>query len=144
MAKGDFIADRALYLDQDDNLVEADSPEKLTKLADVGTRVSEADVVKYGLREQPSAEPQILARAEVRESVGFKAEPESVVELEPEPAVEPELKGKLPSDFPGHAALAKAGINTYGQLAKVQDLTTIPGIAEPTAAKIAEARKGEN
>ena len=65
----------------------------------------------------------------------FKEGEHTVFVESDEPA---ELKGKLPEDFPGHAALAEAGINTYGQLRKVSDLTAIAGIGEATAAKILE------
>lgn len=53
-------------------------------------------------------------------------------------------RGKLPADFPGHAALEAAGITTYGQLRKVSDLTTITGIGEATASKIEEAMAGRS
>jgi hypothetical protein len=49
--------------------------------------------------------------------------------------------GPLPDDFPGRAALAEAKINTYAQLRAAGDPTTIPGIGEATAEKIAEAMK---
>lgn len=69
--------------------------------------------------------------------------------IEPELAVEPPPpveaappQGKLPDDFPGHAALKSAGITTYAQLRKVGDLTKIDGIGEATAAKIQEALEG--
>ena len=52
-----------------------------------------------------------------------------------------ELKGKLPDDFPGHSALMDAGIHTYAQLRKVDDLTSIPGVGEITAGKITDALK---
>lgn len=51
----------------------------------------------------------------------------------------PALKGKLPDDFPGHAALVEAGINTYGQLRKAGDVTAIAGIGPATAEKITAA-----
>ena len=80
-------------------------------------------------------------------------EPEVTVEVEPpiddtEPEAEattPEekehldLKGPLPSDFPSHAKLHDAGINTYGQLNKVENLTTIYGVG-PAAAKAIKKR----
>lgn len=49
------------------------------------------------------------------------------------------LRGRLPEDFPGHAALAAAGVDTYGKLRKVSDLTEIEGIGPATAEKIQEA-----
>ena len=49
------------------------------------------------------------------------------------------LSGPLPDDFPGRSALADAGINTYAQLRKVDDVTDLPGVGPATAAKIAEA-----
>ncbi len=45
----------------------------------------------------------------------------------------------LPVDFPGHAALAAEGITTFAQVREVEDLTSIAGIGEVTAEKIAEA-----
>ena len=48
-------------------------------------------------------------------------------------------RGPLPDDFPGRAALAEAGVNTYGQLRRVSDLTAIPGIGKATAEKITAA-----
>ena len=52
-------------------------------------------------------------------------------------------QGKLPEDFPGHAALAEAGINTFGQLRKAGDVTEIEGIGPATAKKIEEALEEE-
>lgn len=60
--------------------------------------------------------------------------------------VPPELKGKLPADIPGHAALDAAGIHTYSQLRKAVAkgtpetpwYTDVAGIADKTAEKIAE------
>lgn len=46
------------------------------------------------------------------------------------------LKGKLPEDFPGLAALEAAGITTYAQLRKAGDVTEIDGIGPATTAKI--------
>lgn len=51
------------------------------------------------------------------------------------------LRGKLPEDFPGHAALVKAGITSYGKVRaymKTGELTSIPGIGDATAAQIEE------
>ena len=46
---------------------------------------------------------------------------------------------KLPDDFPGLAALNKAGVNTYSQLSKFSDdYTQIPGIGPVAASNIAD------
>lgn len=54
-----------------------------------------------------------------------------------------EQKGPLPEDFPGRAALAGAGINTFAQLRKARDskegLTGVTGVGAATAAAIEEA-----
>jgi predicted flap endonuclease-1-like 5' DNA nuclease len=50
--------------------------------------------------------------------------------------------GKLPDDFPGHAALEEAGITTYAQVRKAQkadELKDVSGIGDATLANIAEA-----
>jgi predicted flap endonuclease-1-like 5' DNA nuclease len=48
-----------------------------------------------------------------------------------------ELKGPLPKNFPLHDLLRDAGINTYTQLSKVEDYTSIDGIGPANAEKIA-------
>lgn len=54
-----------------------------------------------------------------------------------------ELKGPLPEDFPGRAALAEAGITSYGKLRRYKgELTEIDGIGAATAEKI-KAAQGE-
>ena len=50
-----------------------------------------------------------------------------------------EKNGPLPDDFPGHAALAEAGIKTYAQLRKYGDVTDVPRIGAATEAKIKAA-----
>jgi hypothetical protein len=49
----------------------------------------------------------------------------------------------LPEEFPGRAALAESGINTYGEVSSFneEDLTALKGIGAATAAKIVEAVK---
>jgi hypothetical protein len=49
--------------------------------------------------------------------------------------------GPLPDDFPGRAALETAGIDTYGKLRQAGDVTSVPGIGEATAKKIAAELK---
>ena len=55
------------------------------------------------------------------------------------------MRGPLPEDFPGHAALLDVGITTYAQVRKAGDLTEIAGIGNATAAKIADelAKSGD-
>ncbi len=47
--------------------------------------------------------------------------------------------GRLPADFPGHAALERNGIRTYAQLRKHGDPSDLEGVGPATAAKIEEA-----
>jgi len=58
----------------------------------------------------------------------------------------PQLKGKLPEDFPHHSLLAEAGINTYAQVRKAQNAgwEDVAGIGEGRAADIAEALNQSN
>jgi len=77
--------------------------------------------------------------APIDTTVAPTASDESAVEEE-EPVVK---QGKLPEDFPGHAALAEAGINTFNQLRKAGDVTEIPGIGPATAEKIQAALEEE-
>jgi len=75
-------------------------------------------------------------------------EPERVDD-EPEEPTTPEekehldLKGPLPKDFPAHDKLHEAGINTYGQLNKVEDLTTIEGVGPATVKAIKKRLKAD-
>lgn len=65
-----------------------------------------------------------------------------VLEREAEAKAKPAASGAsgaLPDDFPGRSALSDAGVNTYGQLRKVDDLTTLAGIGPSTAANITAA-----
>lgn len=54
-----------------------------------------------------------------------------------------EVKGPLPKDFPKHELLHEAGINTYGQLLKCDDLTAIEGIGPATAKEIAKRLRAD-
>lgn len=49
------------------------------------------------------------------------------------------IQGKLPDDFPGHAALEAADITTYAGVRNVGELTAIPGIGGATAKSIQDA-----
>lgn len=54
-----------------------------------------------------------------------------------------DLRGKLPEDFPGKAALEAAGITTYAQLRDAGDVTEIEGIGPATKEKIDERLAGD-
>jgi hypothetical protein len=75
------------------------------------------------------------------DSRGFYAEAAiKETSAEEEQPSTPQLRGKLPPDFPGHAALEAEGITTYAKLRKrLADLTDIPGIGAATAEKITAA-----
>jgi hypothetical protein len=85
--------------------------------------------------DEPEAEPEV-APEPVAELVKFEDEEPAQVDTAPKP-------GKLPEDFPGHQALADAGINTFARARKQRDskdgLTGVPGIGDATATKIEEA-----
>lgn len=66
-----------------------------------------------------------------------------VVEIPPEVKEHLDLKGQLPRDFPVRDKLHDASINTYGQLAKVEDLTTIDGIGPATAKSIVKRLRAD-
>ena len=88
---------------------------------------------------RPFVHPGVPELAKVQEGGAV----EEVIE---EPVAESaELKGRLPDNFPGHAALSEAGIHTYHQLRKQQageGLTAVPGIGDVTAEHIEDALKG--
>lgn len=65
--KDAYIADRNLYLDKDDNLVEEDNPAQARQLVGKGGALSEADARKYGLIE---ADETAEAEAETEEADG--------------------------------------------------------------------------
>lgn len=122
--KKTFILNRGLSLTADGKVVESTDPAAKRVLGVRGHSLYEDEAKHYGLDESYRL---------VEEK---PAEPEAAPEAEPEPE---EQKGHLPEDFPGYAALAEAGINTYGQLRKLEDVTTVPGIGPATAEKIKEA-----
>jgi hypothetical protein len=45
----EYTADKALFVDKDDKLVEANDPNKVRKIADVGGTLSAEDAARYGL-----------------------------------------------------------------------------------------------
>jgi len=84
------------------------------------------------------AEPEALAEPTEPEDTEPEAEPTTQAEKD-----HLELKGPLPSDFPSHAKLHDAGINTYGQLNKVEDLTEIDGIGPASVKAIKKRLKAD-
>jgi predicted flap endonuclease-1-like 5' DNA nuclease len=87
------------------------------------------------------AEAARLERAKKREEAQPDTdEPETTTEAEKEHL---DLKGPLPKDFPFHDKLHDAGINTYGQLNKVEDLTEIAGIGPASAKAIKKRLKAD-
>ena len=92
---------------------------------------------------------EILVRDSTRRAAEqADAEKAQAAEPEAEPTTQEEkehleLKGALPSDFPSLSKLHEARINTYGQLNKVEDLTTIDGIGPATAKAIKKRLKAE-
>lgn len=106
------------------------SPDEIPEVVDESTIAPAASESSEIVDEEPTL---VVDESSVVEHQESGAEPLSEDE---EPA---ELKGKLPDDFAGHSALDAAGIHTYGQLRKVDDLTEIAGIGEATALKIREA-----
>ena len=101
--------------------------------------VSVDGVVTHPAADAPNAEGGSAAAVEASEAA--RADSEKAGESPASETAEPApLKGKLPEDFPGHAALDAAGIHTYGQLRKaLADGVKIPGVGDATTAKIEEA-----
>jgi predicted flap endonuclease-1-like 5' DNA nuclease len=94
--------------------------------------------IKANVNIEPPEIPPEVKEELVEEVVAEEAPPEPEPEKE---HVEP--KGPLPKDFPKHDLLHEAGINTYGQLCKIEDLTAIEGIGPETAKKIAKRLKAD-
>lgn len=89
-----------------------------------------------------AAKAEADAKGEAQRAEAQRAEAEASTPPEGADATnsEPVLaKGSLPDDFPGRAALADAGVNTFTQLRKFGDVTEIAGIGPATAEKIATA-----
>lgn len=91
------------------------------------------------------------ARWFVRNGKAVYVQPAAPLE-DPEPAAEPEVKAeaeadpqpeagadRLPDDLPGVEALRAAGVETWAQLADVEELTATRGIGVRTAALIRRA-----
>lgn len=59
MGNGDFVADKDYFADKDGNLVEANDPNKMTKVVGVGGTLTAEEAAKYGLsNEAPEAESE--------------------------------------------------------------------------------------
>ena len=94
----------------------------------------------HALNVSPEPDPVADVPPAVKEELVEEAVAE---EAAPEPKERVEPKGALPKDFPKHDLLHEAGINTYGQLCKVEDLTSIEGIGPATAKEIAKRLKAD-
>ena len=93
---------------------------------------------------EPVAEVPAEVKEElVEEAVAEESAPTPEPEPEPEPKEHVQPKGPLPKDFPKHDLLHEAGINTYGQLLKCDDLTEIEGIGPATAKEIAKRLRAD-
>ena len=110
---------------------------------DMLTKRAEAILAGEYVSDGPFTAFEVLVRDSTRRAAeqanaekAVKAELKQEV-LEEKEHLEP--KGKLPDDFPALTKLHDAGINTYGQLAKVEDLTSIEGIG-PVAVKQIQKR----
>jgi hypothetical protein len=75
------------------------------------------------------------AKAKADADAAKKAAPAAT----PAPAAPAHATGTLPDDFPGRAALAAEGIDTYAKLRAYGDVTAVPGVGAATAAKISAA-----
>ncbi len=86
-----YIADRRLYVTEDDRVVEAGDPDARWLLCAAGSELSDAVAAKYGLI--PSATIEAAAEPEVEappaEASGWEPEPATI-----EAAAEPEVKPK--------------------------------------------------
>jgi len=102
-------------------------------------------------RQVESGDPNIAFACAVAENLARAKMPaiEEAVEEDSEEVTTPEekehldLKGPLPADFPAHDKLHEAGINTYPQLNKVDDLTEIEGIGAATVKAIKKRLKAD-
>lgn len=98
---------------------------------------SHSDLAR-GDREQEAVVRQRLERqrAALDEEIASLAVTDNAEVGDEEPG-----EDELPADFPGHAALAEAGITTRSQLEGMsdEDLTAVKGIGQATSMKIREA-----
>lgn len=87
----------------------------------------------------PEPTPEVAEEpyAELEDEDTVDHEDIAPVEAPPEVVTLLILKGQLPRDFPALDKLHSHGINTYGQLAKVENLRVIAGIGPKTAENIA-------
>jgi hypothetical protein len=70
MNKNDFVSDRRLYLDKDNNVVEANDPNKLTLLVAEGGSLSAEEAAKYGLGVEEAATEESTEEAEASDDSG--------------------------------------------------------------------------
>ena len=113
--------------------------------------IAEFERAIAGVEPEPEPQPPMAMAAavplepEVQEELVEEIQEEAAEPIdEPEPPKELiEPKGHLPEDFPAVGKLHDAGINTYTQLSKVDNLTELEGIGPATAKKIEQRVKAE-
>lgn len=135
------LLDRAKHAKSGASIEEDDSPMAKFERAVIGEIPTE---VKEELAEEvivESTEAQVEVQLEAEETPESAEEPDKPEETEEKEPLEP--KGPLPDDFPARDKLHAAGVNTYGQLAKTEDVTVIDGIGVGTAKTIAKRVKAE-
>lgn len=140
--KKTFILARALHLTKDEKMVEESDPAGVKVLGGKGYAMYEEEAKHYGLDESHRFVEESKEEPKAEESA--KAEATAVEPEKEDNKPAEELKGKLPDDFPGKAALDEADppVHTYNQVRKhLADgtLIDIPGIGKATAQKIEEA-----
>lgn len=118
-----------------------------TDLLERAALPSSDDAFECKVRElelEPDSEPEPELES-LTEPVEAELVAEVVEEEVPEPEVKEhvDLKGQLPDDFPARAKLHEAAINTYGQLAKIEDLTSIEGVGPAIAKTIHKRLKAD-
>lgn len=112
---------------------DANKDVKLGTAADEPVVDPKTDMNRYYYRPgttEPELRPEIAA-----------AEAAAAAKAPAESANEPKaLRGKLPEDFPGAAALEAAGVTTYAGVRKqLESLEDIDGVGPATAEKIRDA-----
>lgn len=127
-----LVADRRLCVTADrSEVVEEGDVRAAWLLASEGRTIGPSDVERYGL--------SVKSGKVVIGGVKQTAPSENKMVA----ASENKARENLPEDIPGREALLAAGVESIGDLERVEDLTEIVGIGRATAAKIREYVEGE-